>query len=369
MDRLSILFNLQLFAEDRTEKATPKRREEARKRGQVVRSAEINSAIVLLCTFLFLKFFCPWLILKITFFTNQVFSEYLTSNWGVTTAYRIIFLSLLIFIQVTLPIMGVAFVAGLASNFMQVGFLFNSSLFLPKLERINPIEGFKRIFSRRSLMELFKAILKVTLISYLTYSIVRDNSSIFLKLFDMSITGAVSEIAKLSSTVVIRIGIFLLIIAVIDYFFQYWEHERAIMMTKQELKEEFRQYEGDPQIRARLRQRQKQIAFHRMMQQVPKADVVITNPYHYAVALRYVPEEMAAPTLLAKGINEIALKIKAIAQENEITIYEDPPLAQALYKNVEIGQMIPPELYEAVAHVLAFVYRLRVRSFHKRGVS
>jgi len=361
--------NLQLFAEDRTEKATPRRREEARKRGQVVRSMEINSAVILLCTFFFLKTFSPWLGIQIGNFTSQILGELGKQDLGTKNLYSIMLLSSIAFFQICLPIMGIALGAGLVANYLQVGGLFTGYPLTPRFDRLNPVEGFKRIFSRRAVMELVKAVIKVWIVGYLAYTTIRANLDIFPGMLDMSVARAVGEIGELSSTIILRIGVLLLVLAIIDYAFQYWEHEKSIRMTKQELREEYRQYEGDPQVKAKIRQLQRQISVHRMMQELPKADVVITNPTHYAVAIKYVPDEMKAPAVIAKGIDELALRIREVARENNITIFEDPPLAQTLYKTVEIGQMIPPELYEAVAHVLAFVYRLRPGYFRKRGVS
>lgn len=369
MSRKLLRPNLQLFAEDRTEKATPRRREEARKRGQVARSIEINSAVILLCTFFFLKIFSPWLGAQIVTFSRQMIEELGRPYFVSENLESIFLLTAVSFFEVCLPIMGVALLAGLLANFVQVGVLFTGQPLTPRLDRLNPVEGFKRIFSRRGAVELMKSIIKVGAVGYVAFNIVKSNLTIFPRLLDMSIEKSVETIGELSSVIVLRIGILLLFLAVLDYAYQYWEYERSIRMTKQELKEEYRQYEGDPHIKAKMRQLQRQISLHRMMQELPKADVVITNPVHYAVALKYVPSKMKAPVVVAKGVDNLALRIKKVAEENNVTIYEDPPLAQALYKAVEIGQMIPPELYEAVAHVLAFVYRLRNKHFWRMGVS
>lgn len=368
MGRFFETLDLQLFAGERTEKATPRRREDARKKGQVVRSIEINSAVILLCTFLFLKTFSPWLGTQVANFTQQILGGLVQRDLEVGMVNQIILFTALAFFQVCLPVLGIALGAGLVANYLQVGFLFIASPLAPKLERINPIEGFKRIFSRRALLELGKAVTKVGMIGYLLYTTIRANMAVFPRLLDLSIIEAVGQIGSLSSTIILRIGILLLLLAAIDYIFQYLEHEKSIRMTKQELREEYRQYEGDPQIKAKVRQLQRQISLHRMMQELPKADVVITNPTHYAVALKYDPRAMQAPSVLAKGLDEMALRIKQVARELDLIIYEDPPLARALYKSVEVGQAIPPALYEAVAQVLAFVYRLRP-GFRKKVVS
>lgn len=369
MDGRLLRLDLQLFAEDRTEKATPRRREEARKRGQVARSIEINSAAVLLCTFFFLKVFSPWLGAQVVAFSKQVIGGLGKSYSVPENIESLILLTAVLFFETCLPIMGIALFAGLLANYLQVGMLFTGQPLAPRFDRLNPVEGFKRIFSRRSAVELIKAVIKVGAVGYVAFNTVRSNLTIFPRLLDMSIEQSVKTVGELSSAIVLRIGILLLFLAVIDYAYQYWEYERSIRMTKQELKEEYRQYEGDPHIKAKIRQLQRQISLHRMMQELPKADVVITNPVHYAVALKYVPSKMKAPVVVAKGVDNLALRIKKIAEEYNITIYEDPPLAQALYRSVEIGQMIPPELYEAVARVLAFVYRLRNRHYWRMGVS
>jgi flagellar biosynthetic protein FlhB len=249
--------------------------------------------------------------------------------------------------------------AGCVSSLAQTGLLFTPEAIMPKLDRINPLEGLKRIFSRRGLVELLKTVLKVGLAGYIAYAAIRPNLYIFPRLMDMALPDAVAAVANLGSTIVLRVGMFLLVLAVADYIFQYTEHMKSLRMTKQEVRDEMREHEGDPQIKGRMRQRRRQFAMQRMMQQVPKADVVITNPTHFAVALKYELKKDKAPVLLAKGVDEIALRIRQIAGDNDIIIYEDPLLAQTLYKTVEVGHAIPESLYEAVANVLAFVYKLR----------
>jgi len=361
--------DLQFFAEDRTEKATPRRREEARKKGQVVRSIEFNSAVLLLCTFLFLKICGPWMGTQVANFGSQIFSSFLLQDFDSETITHLTLFTAAAFFQVCIPLMAVAAGAGLAANMLQVGFLFTAEPLSPKLERINPISGFKRIFSKRALVELVKSVAKVVMVGYLVFTTIRANASLFPHLMDMSIPDAVAEIGALSSNIMLRISILLLFVAGLDYLFQYWEHEKSLRMTKKELKDEYRQYEGDPLLKGKMRQMQRQISYSRMMQQVPQADVVITNPTHYAVALRYSPEESAAPVVLAKGFDSLALRIIEIARGHGIIIFEEPPLAQVLYKTVEVNQLIPPELYEAVANVLAFVYKLRPKYARRVGVN
>jgi flagellar biosynthetic protein FlhB len=352
---------------DRTEQPTQRRKEEARKKGQVARSVEVNSALILLCTFLFLKWGTPWLGMKALSMTQQIFSV-AGQVWEDGAVNQLALTAVTAFIGLTLPVLGIAFTASAVANMAQVGFLFTPSNVVPKLERVNPLQGAKRIFSRRALVELGKAIAKVGIAGYIAYTTIRSNFNLFPSLIDMAIPEAISALGNLAGTIVLRIGVFLLALAAADYAFQYMEHQKSIRMTKQELKEELRQYEGDPQLKGKRRQMQRKVAMQRMMQQVPAADVVIINPIHYAVALKYEMNKDTAPVILAKGVDAVALRIKRIAEENDIVIFEDPPLAQTLYKAVEIGEVIPEHLYEAVANVLSFVYRLRPEYLKQRGM-
>ena len=321
---------------------------------------------MLLCTFLLLKTMGVWISGRSLAFTEQIMG-FIRYDWDSTTIYRLIDLSGIAFAEICIPIMGVALVAGCVASLAQTGFLFVPDLVMPKLDRINPLEGLKRIFSRRALVELLKAVAKLGIVGYIAYATIKANLYIFPRLMDMAVPTSIATLANLGGTIVFRVGAFLLVLAVADYIFQYTEHMKSLRMTKQELKEEMREHEGDPQIKGRMRQRRRQFIMRRMMQQVPKADVVITNPTHFAVALKYELHKDTAPVLLAKGADEIALRIRQIAEEHNIIIYEDPPLAQTLYKTVEIGQVIPENLYEAVANVLAFVYRLRPIKYESLG--
>lgn len=326
----------------------------------------MNSALILLCSFYFLKIMGPWISGHSLSFTTQIM-EMMGHQWSSSTFNQLLILSVVAFAEISIPIMGIAMLAGCVANFAQVGFMFIPELIMPKLDRINPLQGLKRIFSRRLLVELLKAVTKIGVACYIAYGVINSSAYIFPRLMDMRLSDAVDILGNLGSAIVFRVGLFFLVLAIADYAFQYSEHMNTIRMTKQEVKEELRQYEGDPQIRGRIRQRQRQMAMQRMMQQVPKADVVITNPTHYAVALKYETHRDRAPVVLAKGVDELAQRIKDVAQEHDVIIYEDPLLAQTLYKTVEIGQTIPESLYEAVANVLAFVYRLRPGYFKNTG--
>jgi len=357
--------NLQLFAEEKTEKATPKRRREAREKGQVLKSMEINSALILLAVFGTLDILLPNLMEN---FKNvyRIYLEFEHPLDDLFTYPGIRNLALEIsftFIRLAGPILAVSLIVGLIVNYGQVGFLFTNETLIPKLNRLNPIEGFKRIFSKRALFELFKSVAKILIIGWTVWSQLRNDIFQVPILLKKNVTEGVRFISDKSFAVVYKAGLAFLILAILDYFYQWWEYEKSLRMSKQEIKEEYKQMEGDPQIRSKIREKQRQIGMRRMMQEIPRADVVITNPEHYAIALRYRQEEDEAPVVVAKGQGYVALRIKEIAREHNIVMVENKALAQALYKTTDIGSTIPPELFHAVAEVLAFVYNLKRTSF------
>lgn len=345
--------------QDKTETATPRKRGEAREHGQVARSAELNSAIILLAGLITMHLMGSSLYNQMAAFTVSTISEsyaiqitqeslrYYLLNWGFA------------FAKIIGPILVILAALALAVSYAQVGVLFTWHPLIPKFSRLNPIAGMSKLFSERALVDMLKNILKITLIGYIAYTGVKDRVPDFIPLVDAGI-GAIFQITgSVAYSVGIRMGIALLILAIFDYAFQRWELERSLRMTKQEVKEEHKRMEGDPAIKARIRSVQREMARRRMMQEVPKADVVITNPTHLAVALRYDAAIMAAPMVIAKGQGIIAENIKEIARAHDIPIIEDKPLAQTLFKLVEVGMAIPEELYRAVAEILAYVFRLK----------
>lgn len=263
------------------------------------------------------------------------------------------------------PLMGAALVVGLLSQFVQVGFLVSGKAVQPQWDRINPLSGFQRLFSRRALVDLAKSLAKISLVGWLAYGQVQRALDVLPRLPMM----AAPQWIPLLGDIVVRtgfiIGLALLVIAAFDYMFQYTEHERQLRMSKQEVKEEMKQTDGDPHVRSRIRRRQRELAARRMLHEVPGADVVITNPIHFAVALKYDREVADAPFVVAKGAGLLARRIREIAQENDVPLVEDVWLARSLYESVEPGRTIPVELFQAVADVLAFVYTLRER--RRRG--
>lgn len=265
----------------------------------------------------------------------------------------------LLMLGIIMPIALVAMSIGLLTTYLQVGVLFTIEPIQPKLDKISPIKGFKRLFSVRSLVELAKAITKGTLLLYIAFSYVIDKINLFYESVNYSLEGIAYLMWDVTFNVVLRCAIFLFVIGVFDYAYKKWQDSKDNMMTKQEIKDEYKNSEGDPLLKAKIKEKQRQISMSRMMQDVPKADVIITNPTHYAVAIQYDSNRGDAPFVVAKGKNLIAANIKRTATENDVPIVENKPLARALHAQVEIGDFIPPDLYEATAEVLAYVFKLR----------
>ncbi|OEF98622.1 flagellar biosynthesis protein FlhB [Desulfuribacillus alkaliarsenatis] len=359
MPEYLLTLNLQQFADEKTEKATPKKRQDARKKGQVARSNEINTALVLLFSFLILKFFGPYMGKGILNIFDMVFSEYIL--WEVNeNNIHVIGTELLFSIfLVVFPVMIVAVVAGIAANLIQVGFMFTADPLKMKLEKINPIKGLKRIFSVRSIVNLVKSIFKITAISIVAYMSIWFERETIFHLNRMEILDIVSFITYLSIEIGWRVAILLLILSIPDYVYEKFDHEKQIRMSKKDIKDEHKRSEGDPRIKGKRREIQRRMAMQRMMSSVPKADVVITNPTHYSVAIQYDAEEMSAPMIIAMGTDQTALKIREIAEEHDIPLVENKPLAQTLYKTLDVGDYVPEELFQAVAEILAYVYKLK----------
>ncbi|UII57426.1 flagellar biosynthesis protein FlhB [Cytobacillus spongiae] len=351
--------NLQYFAGEKTEKATPKKRQDSRKKGQVAKSQDVNTAVVLLAIFLFLLFAGGYLNDIILNLFRHSFDEFIHIQVTEENVY-VLFLDILKELVFFLgPIMLVAMIAGVAANYMQFGFLFSTEAIQFKLEKIDPIKGFKRIFSIRAIVELFKSILKISFVGIVTFTVLWLRIDDILILSQKSVGAAMVTLASLT----VQMGLFasaaLLFLSVLDYLYQKYDFEKNIRMSKQDIKDEYKNSEGDPLIKSKIKQRQREMAMRRMMQEVPNADVVITNPTHYAIALKYDEKKLDAPFVVAKGVDYVAQKIKYIAKENEVMTVENRPLARALYDQAEIGDAIPEEFFKAVAEILAYVYRTK----------
>lgn len=352
--------DLQFFAGEKTEKATPKKRQDSRKKGQVLKSQDVTSAIVLLSVFLFLFVFASFLRTEIFSFFEVTFTKYmLIETLTIDTSMEIYKDLLMEMAVILLPIMLVAVVAAVAANFFQFGLLFTTEPLKFDLKKIDPIKGLKRIFSLKAIIELLKSILKISFIGSVTTLILWMNLEQVLSLSFKTAWDTLSTVGWLAGMMGIAASFVLLFISILDFFYQRFDYEKNLKMSKQDIKDEHKNSEGDPIIKSRIRQRQREMAMRRMMQEVPTADVVITNPTHFAIALKYDDESMEAPIVVAKGADFVAQKIKLIAKENDVVMVENRPLARAMFDQVEIGQRIPDEFFKAVAEVLAYVYRIK----------
>ena len=343
---------------ERTEPATPRKREKARESGQVARSQDMNTAILLLGALLILNFYGRAILdqmslLNIKLLSNLHVPQLTPANISSYTGY-----GLAVVLQMLLPLFGGLFLLAIVVNLLQVGPGISPDVFVPKTSRFNPINGFRRMFSMRGTVKLVMSIIKVIAIAAVLYWTVKDKVREIIPTMEMDIGGILVYVGQSSFTLGIRISIVLLVLAILDYAYQRWQYESDIKMTKQEVKDEMKRYEGDPKIKERRIKTQRAIAYQRMMHNVPKANVVITNPTELAIALQYEREAMAAPKVVAKGAGYVARKMRETAVAHGIPIVEKKPLAHALYKSVEVGQEIPADLYQAVAEILAYVYEL-----------
>lgn len=348
--------------EEKTESPSEKKRQDSREKGTVAKSTEINSVIVLFAGIFTLKIFGTWMFNELARGTEMFLLAIADHSMGIERVIVLATQALLLMAKVSLPVAGAILVAGVAANVVQIGFLFTGKPLVPDFEKINPISGFKRLFSMRSIVETVKNILKLAVIGIVAWITLKGELNRMLLLSDASVIAIWMFTAAVAYKVVINIALILIIIAVLDYAYQRFDHEKRLRMSHQELKEERKQLDGDPQIKARIRALQREMARRRMMDQVPKATVVVTNPTYIAIALRYEPAEQDAPVVLAKGKRIVAERIRQLARESGIPIVENKPLARAMYDKVQPGLPVPVEFFTAVAEIMAYVYRLRNRS-------
>lgn len=367
---MSLQYNLQFFAKDgpggeKTEEPTQKKLGDARKEGQVAKSKEVTNAFEMLAAFLMLRFLVQYMGTVFVGNMQSIYSQipsYVKLYEGhiQTQTFRMLFVNALLrILQIIAPFLIVGFLVAFITNLLQVKWKVTTKPLRPKFSKLNPVSGFKRIFSPNSLMELLKSVLKLTLIGYVVYDYLKKNMPPIYQLYDISLNQGIVQVGTLVINLGIRISLFYMLIAAADFAYQKIKFKKDMKMTKQEVKDEYKNAEGDPAVKSKQRQRMMEASRRRMMQQLPEADVVITNPTHYAVAIKYEPELYDAPYVVAKGADYLAQKIKDVAKENHIEIVENKPLARMLYANVEVGSVVPPELYQAVAEVLAFVYHLK----------
>ena len=361
--------NLQWFADgeggEKTEPATQKKLEDARKEGKVAKSKDLPQSFELLVLFLLIKIFISYVggrmigIFDATLGRMAEFYKINQAGISIQAITMVLNNAIVEWLLIVWPFFVFGFIITFLVTVYQVGWKVTTKTMQPKLSKFNPINGFKRILSKDSLFELLKSIVKVVVIIYIAYTSIKDEANNLFVLYEISLNQAVALVGEIIVDVGIKVSVIFVAVGLGDYIYQRHKFNEEMKMTKQEVKDEYKNTEGDPQIKGRIRQKMREVSQRRMMQDVPKADVVITNPTHFAVAIKYDAEVSRAPIVVAKGEDFLAQKIKEVAKENHVEIVENKPLARMLYHNVDIGAEIPPELYQAVAEVLAMVYHMK----------
>ena len=343
---------------EKTEAPSGKRRDDFRKKGQIAQSKEVQTASLFSIILLFWIFYLPTFwdgLTEIIFFVFQSSGEFEVTPSSIMTLSAFLLQKLGLLIA---PLFLLVLIIGFFSSVFQFGWLLTAKPLIPDFSKLNPIAGMARFVSKKSFIEVIKSLLKVVLVGWIAYSTVLDNFNEALILIDTNVVATISYLGKVSILILAKVCAILILIAFLDFLFVKWEMEEKMKMTKQELKEEFKQSEGDPHIKAQIRSIQQAMARKRMMAEVPKADVIITNPTHISIAIRYDSKEMSAPRVIAKGADLVAMKIREIAREHDIAIIENPPVARLLHK-LDIGEHVPEDLFKVVAEILAHVYSLK----------
>ncbi|WP_022851725.1 flagellar biosynthesis protein FlhB [Limisalsivibrio acetivorans] len=343
---------------EKTEDPTSRRIRQAREEGNVPKTRELSSAIMFLAMAMFMYSYLPKMGVELMRYMREAMRS-LDYGLDIQSTVELLIFSLFFMGKLLAPIMFLLLVISIVSNNLQFGFLFTPKALAIKWERLDPVKGLGKLFSKKSLVELFKSLFKIFVIGFVAYTIVNGKIPTILRLSDSDPMDTVIFFLLLIFELFLKVGILVLLMAIADLFYQKWQNKEDLKMTKTEVKEEHKQMEGDPLVKQKIRSLQKEMARKRMMEDVPKSDVVVTNPTHYAVALRYTPGEDRAPVVLAKGQRLIALRIREMARENGVLVHEDPPLARTLFKTVDIGDEIPENLYKAVAEILSLVDKYR----------
>lgn len=348
--------------QERTEQATPKKLEDARKKGQVAKSQDAASVSVLLAGLIIFWFGSSGAIKQMAALTRWLLTESGRFNLDCDTIQHLLVGLMYKIAILILPLFLAVLLMALLVNYLQVGFVLSAEAIIPKLSKIDPVKGLQKLVSVRSLVELVKNIFKILIVGFVVYITIKGERGYLMPLPAQSVGGILIYIAGVGFKIIFRVCLVLIVLAVADYIYQRWEFEKSLKMTKQEIKDETKQTEGDPLIKARIKRLQQEAARKRMMANVPQADVVITNPTHLAVALKYDQASMAVPKVVAKGADLVAENIKKIAGENNVPIINNKPLARVLYKLVSVDEVIPEQLYRAVAEVLAFIYNMKMKN-------
>ena len=348
-----------MAGDSKTEKATPKKRRDERKEGNIFFSRDVVSVVCVFGAFIILKFLFPGMYKNIRDFMISYISlsgsiEDFTMGSLQEMGYDFVVTAA----KAVVPFLLICMALAILSTGVQTRFIFTAKQFTPKFNRLSPLQGIKKLFSLQNFVELIKNILKVIVLVFILYSILKQDMTSVIRTMDMDIKQSVGYMFQLVMEMIYKVALVFIAVSAFDYFYQWWEYERKIKMSKQDLKEEYKQTEGNPEIKGRIRDLQRQRARTRMMQAVPEADVIIRNPTHYAVALKYEIDVNNAPVVLAKGQDELALRIVRVAEENGVAVIENKPLARGIYAQAELNQEIPMEYYGAVAEILVYVYKM-----------
>lgn len=354
--------DLQLFSSDKTEPASPRRRQAAREKGQISLSQDLVSAGGFLAATLALRYSMAPVAKLLAARSSAIWAAALPAEPTISWAMEVLRTVFMYAAIGCAPVMAAAIFFGSGVSVIQTGLNFRPNLLAPDFNRLNPVTGVARLFSRRALMDCLKSLVKIVLVGMLAWNTLRKVLPEMSSMSVRELGASISLLKQTAESLVMNCAVFMVATGVLDYVYQWWEFEKSLRMTVKEVRDEMRDSEVKPEVKQAMRARQRQLAKRRMMQDVPKADVVIANPTHFAVALRYDADEDPAPVVVAKGVDEIALRIRQIAEEAGVRIVENPPLARALFKAADIGEAIPGELYKAVAEVLAYVYRLKGRT-------
>lgn len=353
--------NLQLFAGEKTEKGTPKKYNDARQKGQVAKSAELASSIILVGTVSILMALGPFFHERVFALFGDIFRRQLSMEVTDANVMGLFANYVLQLLLILAPILIVTIIIALGTNYAQIGWLFTLQPLQPKFGKLNPLNGLKNLFGLRSIIELLKSSLKLLAVGTIVYVTIWAEHDKIMSLAYVPVADIFSYAASLTVRLGLLVGITLFVLAIGDYYYHKYEHDKSLKMSKQDIKDEHKNADGDPLIKGKIKEKQRRLALMRMMQEVPKADVIITNPTHFAVALQYDASKMDAPRVIAKGQDHMALRIRQIAKENGVMTMENKPLARALYQRTDIGDAVPADLFQAVAEVLAYVYRLKGR--------
>lgn len=346
-------------ADEKTEAPTQKKLQESKKKGQVAKSQDLNAAIILFVCAILMTILANSSFKNIYKFIYICLSNYVNYPVSDSNLQSIFTFYILSFFQIVGITFAVVMVMGIISNLVQSGFIFTLDPLKPNLNKLNPVEGFKNLFSKRAIFNLVKTLLKFILIGVVAYTFIRDNIDLLFSVAGMSVIGLFPFIKDLIFKLVVRVVVVMLLLGIVDFIFQKYDYKKRLRMTKHEIKEEYKQMEGDPMMKSLRKQKQRQISMNRMMAEVSNATVVITNPTHLAIALRYEEKKDEVPIIVGKGADHVAAKIRELAKEKNIPIMENKPLAQVLYKQVDIGEEVPPSLYQAIAEILAVVMKIK----------